>query len=124
MPFPLEQLLSRFVFNSDHVRLDRTLHHRLFKPRRGDALSLYDVDDLNRDRVCAHGHRYADDPVKGRIHCGYGELRYEAIKVHGLETKYDNSPPRHVSVFLPEEDERRLELAKAIAAKSKFRGCN
>lgn len=118
---PIIDRMARFVFEGD-VRSNGRIHHRRFKPRQGESLSVYDIEGFDHNQSCAHGHKYADNIDIGRIHIGYGVLRQRTVSELGLSTTYDDSPPRHISIQLP-EDERRLEIAKALAASAEFNTC-
>mgnify|MGYP000176763601 CR=1 FL=1 len=118
---PIIDRMARYVFEGD-VRSDGRIHHRRFKPKQGESLSVYDIEGFDHNESCEHGRKYTDNVTVGRIHTGYGVLRQRTVSELSLSVIYDNNPPRHISIELP-EDERRLEIAKALAASADFKDC-
>ena len=49
--------LARFVFDEEKVRKDGNVKSSVFKPKRGDALSIFDVSGFNHEETCHHGHQ-------------------------------------------------------------------
>ena len=88
---------------------------RILVPREGESLSLYEVTDIIHNNICEHGHTHVDTPAKGRIHIGYIKFIHESFEKLGLNTIYDDIPPRHVSVEFSGKPEYKRELAKALA---------
>jgi hypothetical protein len=115
--------LARFIFSQDDVRADGKPRPGPFKPRKGDALSVYDIEGLDHLESCQHGHEYADDPKSGRVHIGYAAIVYRIYTELGLSGVYDNHPPRHVSIGPTDPDEYRREISKALAAQVKVSMC-
>ncbi len=109
--------LAKYVFKEKELRSDGSSRPGNLKPRSGEQLSLFEVTNMEHNNICRHGHRYADNPSKNRVHIGYGKFSHRAFVELELKTIYDNKPPRHVSVIFPDEPERRRELAKALADK-------
>lgn len=108
-------ILAKYIFKSDELRSDGRPRTGAMKPRQNEALSVSEVSGLTHQDVCEHGHKYVDNPAKGRVHIGYVNFAYESVVRIGLCAVYDNDPPRHVSVVFPESPERRREVAKALA---------
>ena len=109
--------LAKYVFREKELRSDGSARPGNLKPREGEKLSLFEITNMEHNKVCQHGHKYADNPNKGRVHIGYGKFHHLSFVDLELKTIYDNKPPRHVSVEFPDEPERRRELAKALAGK-------
>jgi len=111
--------LARFIFRpKDELTKDGHVRQNLFKPKRGEALSVYDVGGMAHPDICQHGRDYADAPAIHRIHTGYAALPYSAFLEDSLTAEYDDSPPRHVSIQFPAvSDETALEIRKALAAR-------
>ena len=118
--------LARFFFKDDDIRSNGLPKPGMFKPKKGDALSVFDIEDMDHPAVCGHGHKHANNPKTGRIHKGYVSLNYSTYQELDLDGVYDNDPPRHVSIEFPLADEKRREIAKAIAGeadKSRVQKC-
>lgn len=110
------ELLAKYIFNiKKELREDGKPRPAILKPRDGENLSTFEVSGFSHEKVCSHGHTYVDNLSKNRIHCGYIKFRHEPFLRIGLETIYDNRPPRHVSIKFPDEPEQRREFAKALA---------
>jgi hypothetical protein len=106
--------LARYSFEGD-VRSDGSPRWNMFKPRKGDALSVFDIEGMTHQDACEHGHKHTDNPAIGCVHNGYASLEYSVYQMLDLSGTYDNDPPRHVSISLPDADEARREIAKALA---------
>ena len=118
-----DQGLARYVFHRKSVRSDNSIRLNEFKPRPGETLSLYDVEGLSQPQVCDHGRRHADNADKDRHHVGFGALTSGHLRAQGLVALYDNTPPRHVSVAMPELEETRKRIATALGNCAKFHAC-
>lgn len=120
-----DQALARYIFHRKSVRSDNSIRLNEFKPRPGETLSLYDVEGLSHLEVCDYGHLRADNADKGRRHVGYGTLTPNHLRAvdKGLTALYDNTPPRHVSVAMPELEETRKRFATALGNCAKFHPC-
>jgi len=118
-----DTLLARYAFQSSDVRSDGNPHAKLFKGKRGEPLSVYDITGMQHSDVCDFGHIYADNPQKGRRHFGYARIFYRVIADAGLGAEYDNTPPRHVSILFSGPEENVREICKMLAALSDFRQC-
>lgn len=112
-----DDLLAKYIFRIGEIRADGSPRPGTLKPREGDMLSTFEVTSLSHSNTCAHGHEYADNPAKNRVHIGFVEFIQSSVSNLGLETIYDNVPPRHVSIKFPDEPEKRREMAKALATK-------
>jgi hypothetical protein len=109
-------LLAKYIFNiKSDLRADGKPRPNILKPRDGEKLSTFEVTGLSHEVICSHGHIYVDNTSKNRVHCGYIKFKHESFLRIGLETIYDNKPPRHVSIKFPDEPEKRRELAKALS---------
>ena len=93
------------------------LFRSTLKPRDGEMLSTSEVTNLSHSDICIHGREHVDNPEKNRAHIGYVEFIHRSVSDLGLETIYDNDPPRHVSIKFPDELEKRREMAKALSTK-------
>ena len=111
--------LARFFFKKRDIRADGTPRPSLFKPKAGDLLSVFDVEGMNHSAVCHHGHQHADNLETDRVHKGYVAHTYSVYLALSLTGLYDDFPPRHVSIELPNAEESRRELAKAIVGEFK-----
>jgi len=111
--------LARFIFRAeDDLTRDNRARSSLFKPKRGEPLSVFEVTGMAHPDICQHGRRHADAPAIHRIHSGYAQLPYSAFVEESLIGHYDNRPPRHVSIAFPVmEPEKALEIRKALAAR-------
>lgn len=118
-----DQALARYVFHRKNVRSDNSIRLNEFKPRPGETLTLYDVEGLSHPEACDHGRLHADNADKGRRHVGYGTLTPSHLRAQGLAALYDNTPPRHVSVAMPELEETRKRIATALGNCAKFHAC-
>lgn len=110
-------LLAKYLFKKNEMRPNGRPKPWAIKPRAGDMLSLSEVTDLPHQAICAHGHEYVDNPEKSRVHIGYVKLFQSSLSHLGLESIYDNDPPRHVSVKFPDNIEKRREMSKALSHK-------
>lgn len=116
--------LARYIFNLDDIRSNGMPRPGPFKPKKGDDLSVFDVDNFDHDQCCMHGRLYADKPAIGRTHVGYVVIEYGVYQQLGLIGVYDDIPPRHVSIGPTDLPEYRREQAKALAGKACARLCD
>ena len=107
--------LARYFFKDKDIRADGRPRPNVFKPKKGNALSAVDIEDMSHPAACEHGHQYADNPATDRIQKGYASLAYSVYQMLDLSRIYDNKPSRHVSIKFPDVDESRREMAKARA---------
>lgn len=110
-------LLAKYVFKKGDIRANGSPRPGTLKPRDGEMLSMSEVTGLSHPDVCTHGHEHVDNPANSRVHIGYVKFIQSVLSHLGLETIYDNDPPRHVSVKFPDELEKRREIAKALSTK-------
>lgn len=112
-------LLTKYIFKSDEIYAEGGKPKPgSLRPKKGELLSMSETTHLDREDTCAHGSRHVDNPMTGRIHIGYVSFKHESFTELNIRTIYDNNPIRHVSVDFACEDEKRRELAKALADKA------
>ena len=111
----LDDCIVKYIFKCKEIRADGSPRPASLKPKAGEYLSMSEVTNLTHPQVCQHGHKYVDNRSIGRVHVGYVKFIYSIFKKLNIEVVYDNCPPRHVSVILPELPELRREIAKALA---------
>lgn len=107
--------LAKYLFKEKEMRADGRPRPNTLKPKTGQMLSMSEVTQLEHIKICKHGHQYVDNASIGRVHIGYVKFYHESLINLQLQTIYDNVKPLHVSVGFPDDDEKRRELAKALA---------
>jgi hypothetical protein len=80
-------------------------------PRAGEALSATHIDGLEEAQICAHGKKFVDNPAINRNSVGYCKYPVNCLTDISIRPDYDNSPPRHVSLYFPDDLAKRKEAA-------------
>lgn len=122
MPVLLDQRFARYIFENSKVKNGR-VKDGAFKPKKGEDLSVYDIDGLNHDETCEHGHQHADNNTLDRVHIGYAGFDYQTVKRIELHAIYDDPQTRHVSISFSGDPESNREKSKALARNSVFYPC-
>ena len=107
----VDSVLAKFVFRNSELRPDGRVKSRNLVPRAGEALSVTDIDGLEDDQICAHGRKYVDNPAIDRDSIGYCKYPISGLSDISITPDYDNSPPRHVSLYFPDDLAKREEAA-------------
>ena len=107
----LDSILAKFVFRFSELRPDGRVKSRNLVPRAGEALSVTHIDGLKEDQVCAHGRKFVDNPEINRNSVGYCKYPVSCLSDISIRPDYDNLPPRHVSLYFPDDLAKRKEAA-------------
>jgi hypothetical protein len=118
-PPPATEGLARFVFQSNHIRGDRSIKHNAFLPDLRGETSVHRVDGLSHDEICDAGRAVAAESNRKEPK-GWGSFLSGVAYDEGLTVRPDPPPERHAVLvgWPPDEDPRRLDIANELAARA------
>ena len=114
-----EKDISRFLFDSGHVRADKTIKHNAFIPPKNYRLSVFKTDTLTAEQIYQIGAQYVM-PLRGKPIKGVAQVNSSHVVAIGLSFDSDGVPhPRHSNIIGWSEDsskDRVLALRLASEA--------
>ena len=108
-------LFARFSDESNRIKRNLVVHHKLFEPRRDGTLSVQNVDGLTHPQIKTAGERVAKQRKKKLL--GWAEITRDKVEEIKLTLCVDNKPWRGHAIIKgwPNERHIRLEKQKLLA---------
>jgi hypothetical protein len=110
--------LSRFLFQKGEFSVDKRIVKRAaFMPaRESRTTSVFQTTGLRDVEILTIARTHVEPERKKEV-LGWANLQAQAVHKTGLQTRYDNNPPRHVElVGWPIEKDRQHSIAQLLAA--------
>lgn len=115
IPLDESDPLARFLKKQQFSKEKQAVHTSAFTPPKNRRLSLFRTLGMTLRHIKELVKKNGE---KGRRFFGYGKLTVENVLALNLPIDLDNSPARHVSVYMPDEDAVSLAKAQALASSS------
>ena len=117
-PLADDELLARFIVNSNEVRADGTVRPQLFLPYKRVELSVNRHRDATIDETWAIGRQIAAQ--RGKTLLGRADLRASVCRIEPLDVMprpiLPNNPNHADIIGYPPRKDEQLSLAAKLAA--------
>ena len=113
-----DELLARFIVNSNEVRVDGTVRPQLFLPYKRVELSVNRHRDADIAETWTIGKQVAEQ--RGKVLLGRADVRANAVRIPPLEVvprPILPQNPNHADIVgYPQRKDEQLSLAAKLAA--------
>ena len=117
-PITADELLARFIVNSNEFRADGTVRPPLFVPYKRVELSVNRHRDASHDETWAIGLQVAEQ--RGKTLLGRADIRASACRIaplHVVPSPIFPHNPNHADIVdYPARKDEQLSLAEKLAA--------
>lgn len=114
-----EELLARYIFDSNCVRLDGTVRYKAFLPAPNNKTSVFRTSGLDESAIWGIGQSVASK--RTQILKGRADIEALHIFKQGLRIEPSTiTHPLHADIIWPDERSKQKLIAVELAAKAHF----